>query len=88
MFVRLLKYGYRFKDTLANENTKNIPNDVLISSYFNRLEDRDIEDLVNLYKLDFLLFNYSFSFRNKTYIWQKQSKKYYNKNGFECIFLS
>lgn len=68
MFVRLLKYGYRFKDTLANENTKNIPNDVLISSYFNRLEDRDIEDLVNLYKLDFLLFNYSFSFRNKTYI--------------------
>ena len=63
----LLKNGYRFKDTWANENSNKVPDDILINSYFSRLDDRDIKDLVNLYKFDFLLFNYSFTFKNKNY---------------------
>ena len=41
---------------------------VIIEKYFQRLSNDDIRGLVDLYKLDFKMFNYSFTFRNKTFI--------------------
>ena len=43
-------------------------NNLIVEKYFQRLSNDDIRGLVDLYQLDFKMFNYSFTFRNKTFI--------------------
>ena len=69
MFSRLLKSYKGPKNIMLNKNEKgNLSESVLVQKYFQTLSDDDIRGLVDLYKLDFLMFNYSFTFRNKTFI--------------------
>ena len=69
MFAKLLK-SEDFPEPYKNDKNKkgNTSDSILVERYFQRLSNDDIRGLVNLYQLDFKMFNYSFTFRNKTFI--------------------
>ena len=68
-FAKLLNSGERLQLNWENRNHGTVPDQVLFDKYFHKLSDSDIKGLVDLYRLDFKMFNYTFSYRNKTYIW-------------------
>lgn len=65
---RLLPHGYRMKPTWENEHKGGLKQQDIVERYFTMLSDSDISQLVDLYRPDFTGFNYSFTFRNRTYI--------------------
>ena len=65
---RILPHGYRMKPTHENELKGGLKEEDIIEKYFDTLSESDITQLVDLYRPDFAMFNYTFSFRNKTYI--------------------
>ena len=65
---RLLPHGYRMKPTWENGHREGLNEEDIVERYFSMLSESDITQLVDLYRPDFAMFNYSFSFRNKTYI--------------------
>ena len=65
---RLLAHGYRMKPTWENGHGEGLNEEDIVERYFSMLSESDITQLVDLYRPDFAMFNYSFSFRNKTYI--------------------
>ena len=67
-FAKLLNSGERLQLNWENRNHGTVPDQVLFDKYFHKLSDSDIKGLVDLYRLDFKMFNYTFSYRNKTYI--------------------
>ena len=68
MFANLVESGGA-EPIMINKNKRgNISDAVLVEKYFQRLSNDDIRGLVDLYKLDFQMFNYSFTFRNETFI--------------------
>ena len=70
MFANLVRSGGGGpKPIIMNKNKRgNISEAVLVEKYFQRLSNDDIRGLVDLYKIDFQMFNYSFTFRNETFI--------------------
>ena len=69
MFAKLLKSEDLPEPYKKDKNMKgNTSDSVLVERYFQRLSNDDISGLVDLYQLDFKMFNYSFTFRNKTFI--------------------
>lgn len=68
LFSKLLDNGNDFKDNWANRNHPSASENKIFETYFAKLDDKDIKGLVELYKPDFMMFNYTFSFRNVTYI--------------------
>ena len=69
MFAKLLKSEDLPEHNKNDKNMKgNTSDSVLVERYFQRLSNDDISGLVDLYQLDFKMFNYSFTFRNKTFI--------------------
>ena len=68
MFSKLLENGKVFKDNWANKNHPTSSENSIFEKYFSKLDRKDIKGLVELYRPDFMMFNYTFSFRNVTYI--------------------
>ena len=70
MFASLVESGDGGPEPIIiNKNRRgNISDAVLVEKYFQILSNDDIRGLVDLYKLDFQMFNYSFTFRNETFI--------------------
>ncbi len=69
MFANLMESGSDPVPVIINKNKIGDTSDsVLLNKYFQRLSNDDIRGLVDLYKLDFQMFNYSFTFRNETFI--------------------
>ena len=69
MFANLMESGSESVPVIINKNKIGDTSDsVLLNKYFQRLSNDDIRGLVDLYKLDFQMFNYSFTFRNETFI--------------------
>ena len=69
MFANLMESGSDPVPVIINNNKIGDTSDsVLLNKYFQRLSNDDIRGLVDLYKLDFQMFNYSFTFRNETFI--------------------
>ena len=50
-----------------NSNKINISDTELLEAYFDLLTDEQIADLYQIYQLDFLQFDYTFTFRGKQY---------------------
>ena len=67
---KLLPHGYRMKPIWENEHKggRELKEADIVEKYFDLLTENDINQLVNLYRPDFIMFNYTFSYRNKTYI--------------------
>ena len=53
--------------TPFNKRLTSLSSQDLTKLYFNLLSDGDIQELYEIYKFDFKLFGYSFTFRNKVY---------------------
>ena len=69
MFAHLMESGSVSVPVKINQNKiEDTSDSVLLNKYFQRLSNDDIRGLVDLYKLDFQMFNYSFTFRNETFI--------------------
>ena len=69
MFANLMESGSESVPVIINKNKiEDTSDSVLLNKYFQRLSNDDIRGLVDLYKLDFQMFNYSFTFRNETFI--------------------
>ena len=69
MFANLMESGSDPVPVIINKNKIGDTSDsVLLNKYFQRLSNDDIRGLVDLYKLDFQMFNYSFTFRSETFI--------------------
>ena len=69
MFANLMESGSESVPVIINQNKiEDTSDSVLLNKYFQRLSNDDIRGLVDLYKLDFQMFNYSFTFRNETFI--------------------
>ena len=68
LFTKLLEFRNRLDEATWVNRRETIPDSVLIQKYFQSISDDDIRGLVDLYKLDFQMFNYTFTFRNKTFI--------------------
>ena len=67
---RLLPHGYRMKPIWENghKGGRELKEADIVEKYFDLLSEREINQLVGLYRPDFIMFNYTFSHRNKTYI--------------------
>ena len=50
-----------------NSNKMNVSDTELLEAYFDLLTDEEITKLYQIYRLDFLQFDYSFTFRGKQY---------------------
>ena len=69
MFANLMESGSESVPVIINKNKiEDTSDSVLLNKYFQRLSNDDIRGLVDLYKLDFQMFNYSFTFRNETFM--------------------
>ena len=68
MFSKLLGEGVEFRNNWSNRNNLNVSEDAILEKYFSLLNTNDIIGLVDLYRPDFLMFNYTFTFRNISFI--------------------
>ena len=50
-----------------NSNKMNVSDTELLEAYFDLLTDEEITKLYQIYRLDFLQFDYSFTFRGRQY---------------------
>ena len=50
-----------------NSNKINLTDSVLMETYFNFLTDSEVAKLYQIYRLDFIQFNYTFAFRGVQY---------------------
>ena len=50
-----------------NSNKFNLTDSALMETYFNFLTDSEIAKLYQIYRLDFIQFNYTFAFRGVQY---------------------
>ena len=81
-FTSYLDHGERFEQIWDNKNHGKVSDAEITDKYFQILSDSDIEGLLKIYKLDFQLFNYTFSYRNRTFI---QTDKKSSINQIDCF---
>ena len=68
LFSKLLGEGVEFRNNWSNRNNLNVSEDAILEKYFSLLSTNDVKGLVDLYRPDFLMFNYTFTFRNISFI--------------------
>ena len=51
----------------ANVNALSLSQEEITLRYFDTLSDEDVDGLYGVYRLDFEMFGYTFSYKNKTY---------------------
>jgi len=67
-FTNYLGNGERFQEIWGNSNHGKVSDTEITDKYFRVLSDSEIWGLVKIYRLDFQMFNYTFSYRNQIFI--------------------
>lgn len=67
LFIQEMEASDIIESRWMNSNKMNISDTQLLEAYFDLLTDEEITELYQIYQLDFLQFDYSFTFRGRQY---------------------